>query len=90
MIFQNSMGPIKSRCDILIVPPKDKTTQSSKKLTYLVDKLNNDMVKLEKTTTYLVEMMKDEEGDGDDDIWVNAWLVGPICHITNVAIHLKQ
>jgi hypothetical protein len=34
-------------------------------------------------------MMKDEKGDGDDDIWVDAWLGGPICHRTNVPIYSK-
>ncbi len=29
------------------------------------------MGELEKTATYMVEMMKDEKGDGDDDIWMN-------------------
>ncbi len=33
--------------------------------------------------------MKDEKGDGDDDIWVDAWLGGPICHRTNVPIYSK-
>ncbi len=49
----------------------DKLDESSEKSFHLVDKLHDDMAKLEKTTTYFVEMMKDEEGDGDDDIWMN-------------------
>jgi hypothetical protein len=33
-----------------------------------IDKLNDDRAKLERTTTYLVEMMRDEKKDGDNDI----------------------
>jgi hypothetical protein len=50
---------------------RDKSDESLKKLVDLVDKSNDDMGELENTTTYMAEMMKDEKGDGDDDIWMS-------------------
>ncbi len=49
----------------------NKFDESLEKSINLVDKSNDDMGELEKTATYIVERMKDEERDGDDDIWMS-------------------
>jgi hypothetical protein len=49
----------------------DKLDESSEKSSNSIDKSHDDMVELKKIVAYLVQMMKDEEGDGDDDIWMN-------------------
>jgi len=48
----------------------DKVNESSKKSFDSVDKSHDDIAKLEKTIAYLAKMMKDE-GNGDNDIWMN-------------------
>jgi hypothetical protein len=48
----------------------NKFDESLGKLADLADKLGDDTVKLEKTTSHLIDMMKDEKGNGDDDIWI--------------------
>ncbi len=48
----------------------NKFDESLKKSIDAIDKLDDDTAKLEKISTYLVEMMKDE-GGGDDDIWMS-------------------
>jgi hypothetical protein len=48
----------------------DKFDESLEKSVDSVDKLDDDIVELEKISTYLVEMMKDE-GYGDNDIWMS-------------------
>jgi hypothetical protein len=46
----------------------DKSNESLEKLVNLTNKLDDDIIELEKIIAYMVEMMKDEEGYGDDDI----------------------
>ncbi len=48
----------------------DKVNESSKKSFDSMDKSHDDTAKLEKTIAYLAKMMKDE-GNGDNDIWMN-------------------
>jgi hypothetical protein len=47
-----------------------KSNDSLTKSTNPIDKLDDDMAKLEQTTTHMAKL-KDEREDGDNGIWMN-------------------
>jgi hypothetical protein len=48
-----------------------KYHESLEKSADLTNKSDDDTVKLKKIVAHLAKMMKDEKGDGDNDIWIN-------------------
>jgi hypothetical protein len=48
-----------------------KYHESLEKSVYLTNKSDDDTIKLKKIVAHLAKMMKDEKGDGDNDIWIN-------------------
>jgi hypothetical protein len=49
----------------------DKSDESLEKSANLANKSDDDTIELEKITTHLAKMMKDEKGNGDNDIWMS-------------------